>query len=888
MLMLSLLACGLTFFVPIIAQWPGTKNMNGRYSVASGAKQRVDFNTDYASKGHEYFDVWAPEIATHYSQVFWTSQGTQPLPDAIIKRFAGKVIAITGYEQDQVMVDPVGHPGVNPDKDVSVPINWAYNHHYMAWMVGNYSSMVEVKADAEDVSAHGSPTKWVARDTANAKYRRDTDIPTNQMFSEGNGGESRRSFHGYPDGFAQLIESPEGWHITPMQIDTRNRDCGVKPADVNNCTQFVPGPEPKQARYGRGIPKGTNHSGVLECPCNSRFGGDPGYYPNAHTKEDSHHYIAINMNVCSQNQQLTTASSCFESALSLGVNSTSLANKTISDKSLPSGCSVKVNSDGSGTVYFNSIKSGANCSSSESWSGQLKSAVGVTVGLKLKADAGPVTFQRSSKGKYCSKNHQGVMGKFVMANATTGEAVRARNQCEAFCGKNKHNCWGCSVDCSLGTMTRCQWVAIPECGAVTAWAGLIEGDITQKRPGGVATITLSGPDHVWFGVGFDAVEMADQPYTLIVNSSGVMERKIGTCGSEAEHCPGDLLQSSVTIISNKVVNNVRTVVMSRPFLGATPKHHTFNVDSDLTMHFISAIGSSEIFGYHVAHAANTMTLTTPNKPVCICDAGAAGKLCETNGTHCNSFIKNCDPEPYGDLLAQKNPTCNSRQYGGGLRCCGHMRIMTDIDQEVRPELLRYHMKFRFWFQEYKPKTAKTNASHHDLPRIYYQTEAHAGEYDIPPAFAVAGKPMPGYPNWPLGKPTPGTTCTGKCPDGPDCECIHTITYHWTISNKRLIYAGGHCHAPSCLSLELYTNTSGKLQLLCAQLPEYGKGNFPKDKFDEAGYLALPPCLWGDDKGLEPTTWLGPNTHMVSIKKNRNTHVGHYGEMASWQMRGVSF
>ena len=26
--------------------------------------------------------------------------------------------------------------------------------------------------------------------------------------------------------------------------------------------------------------------------------------------------------------------------------------------------------------------------------------------------------------------------------------------------------------------------------------------------------------------------------------------------------------------------------------------------------------------------------------------------------------------------------------------------------------------------------------------------------------------------------------------------------------------------------------------------------------------------------------------LLSIKKNRNTHVGHYGEMASWQMRGL--
>ena len=73
----------------------------------------------------EYFDVWAPEIATHYGEVFWTSQMNHPLPPDIVARFKGKVIAITGYEQDQVMVQPTGQPGVNPHLDVSVPINWA-------------------------------------------------------------------------------------------------------------------------------------------------------------------------------------------------------------------------------------------------------------------------------------------------------------------------------------------------------------------------------------------------------------------------------------------------------------------------------------------------------------------------------------------------------------------------------------------------------------------------------------------------------------------------------------------------------------------------------------------------------------------------------------------
>jgi len=119
--------------------------------------------------------------------------------------------------------------------------------------------------------------------------------------------------------------------------------------------------------------------------------------------------------------------------------------------------------------------------------------------------------------------------------------------------------------------------------------------------------------------------------------------------------------------------------------------------------------------------------------------------------------------------------------------------------------------------------------------------------------------------------------------------MHTITYNWTVSNIRLIYAGGHCHAPACIGIWLYRNDPGhEMELLCHQAPVYGKGNVQADKYDEAGYLALPPCLWGDDAGLHPSVLLPPNTPLVSIKKNVNTDMGHYGEMASWQMRGVNF
>ena len=75
----------------------------------------------------------------------------------------------------------------------------------------------------------------------------------------------------------------------------------------------------------------------------------------------------------------------------------------------------------------------------------------------------------------------------------------------------------------------------------------------------------------------------------------------------------------------------------------------------------------------------------------------------------------------------------------------------------------------------------------------------------------------------------------------------------------------------------------------AQVSLYGKGNVGVDRFDEAGYVALPPCLWGgEEEGLQPPVYLKPNTPMYSVQRTANTHVGHTGQMASWQMRGVPF
>ena len=91
-----------------------------------------------------------------------------------------------------------------------------------------------------------------------------------------------------------------------------------------------------------------------------------------------------------------------------------------------------------------------------------------------------------------------------------------------------------------------------------------------------------------------------------------------------------------------------------------------------------------------------------------------------------------------------------------------------------------------------------------------------------------------------------------------------------------MYAGGHCHAPSCHSIELYNADTG--ELICQHLPIFGTG---EEIFNELDYIALPPCVWGTEaEGMIPPMYLPKNANLTSIKRNNNTN-GHYGDMASW-------
>ena len=131
--------------------------------------------------------------------------------------------------------------------------------------------------DDHGMNNHGAPTWYqtVMRDDVEDTLEDASGIPTSQFYSEGNGGEFRKSYHGYPRGYAQLIESPEFFHIQPMQIDTKNRHY--------NGSDFKPDLLPKVRKYlfqvdseecnfpqASAAPADAAYSGLLECPCTDR------------------------------------------------------------------------------------------------------------------------------------------------------------------------------------------------------------------------------------------------------------------------------------------------------------------------------------------------------------------------------------------------------------------------------------------------------------------------------------------------------------------------------------------------------------------------------------------------------------------------------------------
>ena len=450
---------------------------------------------------------------------------------------------------------------------------------------------------------------------------------------------SRKSFHGYPPGMAQLIDSPTSFHIQPMQIDTKNR--------FYNGTDFKPGLLPKSSK----APANASYSGLLECPCTTRI-----------HKEINVTYDAQNNGTC--HKRVETSAECFRAAHLVNPN---LGNETqivVDKETIPSGCSILRNKNGSVAVVFNKRSQGTNCGEgSDHWTGSSNSAtIDVSVFVDLK--------------QLPSNN-------------------------------------------------------------------------------GIAKITVTGPSSVWFGVAFGAktFTMSDEPYTIIADGNGnVYERKLGN------HDGGTKLSPSINILSNRVVDGKRSVLITRSFKGKSNDYYTFDPSSESTISILSASGEGPNFSYHgpKTRGGSSIQLIASGSYSCICNSGIKGSI---NGI---PFNRVCRPEPFGDLVRQQNPTCSVQSYQGGLFCCHHQNVLLDADQEQPDDVFSYHMKFRFYFQPYQDSNLPDKPpSHNNLIRLYYQTEAYAGEYDIPQAD----------------------------PHSPPEDNIHTITANFKVESLYFVF---HC------------------------------------------------------------------------------------------------
>jgi hypothetical protein len=218
----------------------------------------------------------------------------------------------------------------------------------------------------------------------------------------------------------------------------------------------------------------------------------------------------------------------------------------------------------------------------------------------------------------------------------------------------------------------------------------------------------------------------------------------------------------------------------------------------------------------------------------------------------------CAPEPRGDMAAQNNPACKMQTYHGGTSCCHHTWFLTDVAQEsmIPPDEDVYSLKFRFYFQEYVPATSTAPASHQHLHHWVFLIDANVNDYE-----------------------------ETKCADGTMCEGYieaHLQARDMGLEDTPASYSGitplviaAHCHAPSCIRQQLFNADTG--DLLCQVEAKYGSSS---DVFDERGYVALPPCLFGYQDGLYKPVTLKPDTNLTAIKVFNNTY-RHVGQMAQW-------
>eukprot|EP00931_Biecheleriopsis_adriatica_P119607 TRINITY_DN94830_c0_g1_i1.p1 TRINITY_DN94830_c0_g1~~TRINITY_DN94830_c0_g1_i1.p1 ORF type:complete len:509 (+),score=48.69 TRINITY_DN94830_c0_g1_i1:28-1554(+) len=199
----------------------------------------------------EFFDVYSHPFKLNYAEALHSFQEALPLPKDVIQRFEGRTMAVTGYETDWEIFDA--------GKWRRAKCTEAYTHHYQLYM---FSS----KASPEVVNRNLHPNDDIPPPLYPPEQSIQKALPVQaplvQTFMEGNGNENRGSFHGLPEGFAQLIDSPAFLRNLYHVINTRT---------PSGTARWGPGSDAPLPQASV-APLDAPYSGLIECPCSSRRG----------------------------------------------------------------------------------------------------------------------------------------------------------------------------------------------------------------------------------------------------------------------------------------------------------------------------------------------------------------------------------------------------------------------------------------------------------------------------------------------------------------------------------------------------------------------------------------------------------------------------------------
>lgn len=875
---------------------------------AGGPPYRImnsdSFDTEWILKDPSVssFDVYSKPIRSTYSQVHWISHGSIPLPEEIEDRYgqANSVtdtMAVVGYEVDQVRMDS------ETGREISVPITWAYNHHYMVALLGSRSAKnadgtieeIPTKLVERPVTesmkragiGHGAETMWIPDSFS-------TNLEENDrswiFLSEGNGGEMRKSYHTYPRKYGQLIRKPHSFHVTPMQIDTWNRDL------MANTSRFVPpiNPDdylPKSSRI-RDL-KMANYNPLLECPCSDRLPKTWGMTYSLKNLDPNKNHIVLDIDHSENREKddgkgprLENSTECFAAALQL-LPSTNVTNRIV-PKSSP--------------VHKNNQNTDTN--------------TGICTAIVRDDASLEVVWDETANEEEKDMNDPNTA--ILVGTTPVGSIINTTFIWDATSGRVEITMKGPFLEdgddddrwfaIGLGADSMCLNMEADECPTggpyaivvLPASANMTSRVLERKLDyHGAGKILVSDSEEYELTVLYNEIEFEDEKAEN-GQDNGVLEFGPGKQITTGTVRVGRKDEEEVPRSNNRDSRRRRRVVrLSRPLKGSNSDYYSFRDDPNkpnpLKVILATGCRGSSAFGRHCGHQSpDPLVFARVGYWQEILRNGIRGRI---GG---KPFSKNCLDEPYGDLVQQDNPTCTVQSYQGGLSCCVHDEFLLDYNQTIpwKDQVLEYRLKFRFYFQDYIEQKQREGvghstaaamldknsvASHQDMVRFYWTTEAGAGEYDVP-------------------------ECNSE---SPPSQCVHVITSRWKVRDFldfndektkqlkgiELVYAGPHCHAPECLSMELYNADTGKL--LCSMQPDFGKGRRNEstlggffegeEKYDEEGFIAIPPCMWSSHndstENLPRPDFLSLDTKLLSIKRTNSTFP-HTGEMASWQMRGI--